>query len=177
MRTLFMTIHGSHLYGLSHEASDVDYFRVVEKQPHMTKKRLDTHIITGPLDIQTVDLTTWLEDCRRGSPKALEAMFSTQPMVDTIQYLRASYRPPSQPWPMYARIMENYRDKDETVKSKVHMLRLATNYRALVKDGWFNPTLPQYKVDTYREVAECSTNDEVFVTATRLAWNGYDVLH
>lgn len=76
--TLFKTVHGSRLYGLSHANSDEDYYTVVTKRPsdtrfgRQTRARYAKQKINGNEDSMVVDFGTWVEQCRSGVPQALE---------------------------------------------------------------------------------------------------------
>lgn len=66
---VFATVHGSHLYGTYHAASDLDLFVVVAKGKNRSA------VVDG-LDVAMVDLDTWVTNAHNGSHQAVEALFS-----------------------------------------------------------------------------------------------------
>jgi predicted nucleotidyltransferase len=104
---LFKTVHGSHLYGLAHENSDNDTYTVLDKVKNR-KARYAKQRISGEDDSMVVDFGTWLDMCRSGVPQACEAMFSTQPLVDTIAEFRAGYRIGTGALERYLRTITNF---------------------------------------------------------------------
>lgn len=140
MEVLFKTPHGSHLYGLNHEGSDEDFYTVVAPVKRR-KYKYSKQTIHDGVDSVVVDLGTWLRLCEKGVPQALEAMFSTAPIVDEIAELRASYVAGSVPVrETYARTITNFVMSDE-FKRRRHAVRLAFNLNDLLRYGKFNPCL------------------------------------
>lgn len=143
---LFKTIHGSHLYGLAHAASDEDWYAVVSRDKRGAKKRYAKHNITGDQDVMKVDLSTFRHFCDEGVPQALEALFSPVPEVDLLTDFRNSYTV-SLPavFRTYNRTIRNFAE-DESVKKRRHALRLAVNLRQMTMTGRFNPRLTAMQV-------------------------------
>lgn len=141
MTVLFKTIHGSRLYGLHHDASDHDYYTVVTKLPQQRARYARQHI--GPDgDSVTVDIGTWLMQCEKGVPQALEAMFSRQPIVDNIEALRAGYRVGTGVLDTYLRTIDSFARANDA-KRRRHAVRLAINCAQLRACGRMDPTLDQ----------------------------------
>lgn len=141
--TLFRTVHGSHLYGIAHEGSDHDTYEVVTRLPHVehngARSKYARQTIQGTEDRFVIDLSTFMAQCARGVPQALEAMFSTVPEVDSISHLRAGYRAGGEVTERYLRTMKAFYFGD--AKRVRHAARLAVNLRDLREFGRFDPTL------------------------------------
>lgn len=142
MEVLFKTIHGSRLYGLSHKDSDYDYYVVVDKRPH----KLPIQVIEDGIDTHTFELGEWIDQCQRGTPQALEAMFSTKATVDKIPELRANYTCGTHTAHTFLRVIRSLRGWDD-FKHKRHMFRLAYEVRDMRKTGRFDPTLTDERVE------------------------------
>lgn len=141
MKTIFETIHGSHLYGLAHAGSDVDTYRVI------LDKVKNKHTISGDQDVTVVSLDKFLLQAGKGNPQALEAMFSPIPSLDEISALRSAFRPNlAETIHTYSRTIRNFSHGDR--KQQRHALRLAINVNDLYKYGYFNPMLPSYLADS-----------------------------
>lgn len=164
---LFKTIHGSHLYGLAHEHSDLDFFTVVYKVKTNKKKYARQSIVDG-VDTTTLDLGTWLHYCEMGVPQALEAMFSQKAVYDDLGPLRTQYRAGTQTWSRYLRTIKSFAMEDD-FKHKRHALRLALNLHDLMRTGRFNPTLTGEQVVKINQIA---THSAAFVYdyALDIAW-------
>lgn len=135
MKTIFETIHGSHLYGLAHAESDVDTYRVI------LDKVKSKHTISGDQDITVVSLDKFLLQAGKGNPQALEAMFSPIPTLDEISALRSAFRPNlAETIHTYSRTIRNFSYGDR--KQQRHALRLALNVNDLYEHGYFNPRIP-----------------------------------
>lgn len=169
METLFKTVHGSRLYGLNHEASDDDFYTVVSKVKN-AKATYSTHKIVGSEDSVVVDFGTWLGQCSKGVPQALEAMFSTMPLVDKIEPLRLGYRVGTEVFDTYLRTIKSFALTDGDFKKKRHSLRLAFNMRDIREYGRFNPTLDKQKIEIVNGLA---TLPDIYVYdwAKRIAWS------
>lgn len=72
------TVHGSHLYGTAHAASDLDTYTVLMNSPvnRATTSVKTKQLLVGNDDVLTTGLTEFLVKCEAGVPQALEAMFS-----------------------------------------------------------------------------------------------------
>jgi len=167
---LFQTIHGSRLYGLSHDDSDYDYYTVVDKVKHR-KAKYATHSIIGNRDSVVVDFGTWIEQCKQGVPQALEAMFSQKAEVDEIEWFRWAFHVGSnEVFDRYLRTIKSFAfSEKDPYKRKRHSLRLALNFAQMRKAGRFNPTLARTEVEMISEMAYWYP-EKVYATALALAW-------
>lgn len=142
MTELFHTVHGSHLYGLSHEGSDLDTYRVISGfggvRPHRVRHSVNKAQGT---DVTTIGLSTFLHQCEEGVPQALEAMFSELATTDVLRDYRRSYRVnPDKVRRTYKRTAKNFMLSDSPKKHK-HALRLLINLQSALDTGRFDPTL------------------------------------
>ena len=86
---IFATIHGSYLYGTAHQDSDIDIFIVRE-----SGKNKSTNI--GNIDVQVLNLETFLRLAQTGCHQAVEALyspykkFSNTPYRPFIEHIRVS---------------------------------------------------------------------------------------
>lgn len=155
MHILFKTIAGSRLYGLAHEGSDWDYYTVIDK-PEIKKARYATHSIVDGLDSVVVDFGTWVGLCQKGSPMALEAMFSQKAEIDKIAEFRNQFVAGTN-YDAYLGVMKVMRYKyPESFKHKRHILRLAFNLQDLMETGRFNPTLDPVDIELINSLAGMS---------------------
>lgn len=171
-KVLFRTVHGSHLYGLSHAGSDSDYYTVVTKKPVPTnrqvKARYAKQTIVGEDDNMVVDFGTWVEMCKTGVPQALEAMYSQMALQDDIADFRASFRVSTGVYETYMRTIKSFA-LQEGYKKKRHALRLALNLNELARTGRFNPTLSPEDV-RYVSLYAHKGNEDVYGLAKCIAW-------
>lgn len=175
MRTvLFKTIHGSHLYGLSHADSDQDWFVVVTKEPYR-RIRYAKQSIVDDLDTTTVDLGTFMEGCRKGVPQYLEAMMSQSPTVDLLGPLRAGYRASTGVYDTYLRTIKSMALEDN-FKQKRHALRLAINLNEICATGRFNPRLAVWQVSAINSYANNLDNEDLYRKALQIAWATHQTL-
>lgn len=116
-----------------------------------------------------VDFGTWLGMCERGVPQALEAMFSTQPIVDELTQFRANYRVGTQVFERYFRTIKSFA-LHEDYKRKRHALRLALNLNQMGRYGYFNPTLTPEDAQ-YISAMAIKSNEDVYGLALCLAWD------
>jgi predicted nucleotidyltransferase len=139
---LFKTIHGSNLYGLAHEGSDLDYYVVTETRRNRRPSYARQTIVDG-VDTTTVDFGTWMNMCQSGVPQALEAMFSTRPVYEGagIKEFRRAFVMGSSARDKYYRTIDNFLEDADNFKKKRHAVRLSLNLRDGMKYGRFNPTL------------------------------------
>lgn len=141
MTVLLETVHGSHLYGLSHADSDLDTYRVVPSW-NRSRKNDARHKVDreAGVDLTVVGLSTFMRFCSEGVPQALEAMFSPVARVDEIRDLRRSYRVGNTMRRTYMRTAKNFALSDEPKKQR-HALRLLMNLYDAQRTGRFNPVL------------------------------------
>lgn len=164
---LFKTIHGSHLYGLANENSDVDYYTVVSKVQRARIRYSKQSIVDG-IDTSTVDFGTWMIYCQKGVPQALEAMFSQKAVYDEIAEFRASFVVGQAVTDTYFRTIKSFA-LAEGFKSKRHALRLALNLNELARTGRFDPTLTTEDIAYINSMAR-KGNEDVYGLAKCIAW-------
>lgn len=167
---LFKTVHGSRLYGLSHADSDYDYYTVVDKVK-TNKAKYATHRIVGDVDSIVVDFGTWIGQCTRGVPQALEAMFAGGEFaqVDKLKAFRSGFKVGTdEVLSRYLRTIKAFIFEDD-YKHKRHGLRLALNMNSLRAHGRFNPTLSPLQAELISELAKLPAQ-HVYNDALALAW-------
>jgi hypothetical protein len=152
METLLLCETGSRLYGLSHEGSDYDTYRVVSTLSGRRKNKTK-HVIAGAKDEFTVDLKTFMYQAHMAHPQALEAMFSPITEEDSLTGYRKGFRV------SLPTLHESYRERiivesRNGVKQRRHALRWAINFREAVNnDGRFNPVLSAKDAEFVKEMA------------------------
>lgn len=147
---IFRTIHGSHLYGLNHEGSDMDFYTVVigNQKPH--------HTIVNGVDTVTVGFPTFLRMAQFGSHQSVEALMSDQkvwhsreksisPFLDRMKICGPEV------FTKYERTIRAFSFGDE--KRRRHAVRLAQNLSQLRKHGRFNPRMTEQQADMARKWA------------------------
>lgn len=163
MKLLLRSMAGSHLYGLSHDASDTDYFDVVdsfsslEEPPHHTKA---IQTIKDDLDVTMVTLSQFIYRAQLGSHQALDAMFSEFTLVDEISAFRHSFHVGYDVIPTYNRTIGKFIRQDRPKKFK-HAMRLAYNLHDAVETGRFNPKLTPERAAHVLKVAELPKEDVI----------------
>lgn len=150
MRTLLTTVHGSHLYGLATQESDLDLYRVVDAPAGRAR-----HRVRDGLDTTVVPLGTSVQQCSDGVPQALEALFS--PLADRgpLDSYRAAYRVGSDAMASrYLRTIRAFALEDRyppesrnSFKRRRHAFRLALNLDQALRHGRFNPTLSEEQAE------------------------------
>jgi hypothetical protein len=171
MDILFKTVHGSRLYGMSHEGSDWDYYTVVDKVK-TAKAKYSRQTIVDDVDSVVVDFGTWIEQCKDGVPQALEAMFSNMAVTDRITGFRTQFYAGTTTHERYLRTITSfvYANKD-VYKRKRHALRLAYNFVDLKRYGRFDPTLAKDRFEWISQKAH-QDSDSVYAYAMALAQDG-----
>ena len=165
-KVLFKTVHGSRLYGLNHAESDEDFYTVVDKVK-TARAKWAKQTIVGAEDTMMIDYGTWLMQCVSGVPQALEAMFSTMPLVDNIEHFRSGYRVSTGANERYLRTITSF-TMTQDPKRKRHGLRLALNMFDFQHTGRFNPTLTAAEADWATENAKKDC-DAVYAMAMSIA--------
>lgn len=182
---LLVTNHGSHLYGTAQVSSDRDIYCVLTKRTVKWKAPFSpthratwsTQRVENGVDITMLDLGTWINQCIRGVPQALEAMFAPDPEVDVLAAMRAGWRVGSTVWPSYLRTIKSFAmtesdDPAAVKKRQVHALRLAWNLHQMRDTGRFDPVLHPMQVDQYRRVVDQMEGDReaLLDLCLRVAW-------
>lgn len=158
---LFRTVHGSTLYGLATEHSDLDYYTVIPTKSR-ARKRYAKQTIHDGLDSTVLDFSTFRVYCDIGVPQTLEALFSPVAEIDYIADFRRSYRIDT------AAVMERYRrtiksfSLNDDFKRRRHALRLCLNLREALQKGRFNPQL--------------SDRDKLMITQAAASRDYYEIL-
>jgi predicted nucleotidyltransferase len=144
MSTLLKTVHGSHLYGLAHAASDLDIYEVIATERTARKRNIKQTINNG-LDKTLVDMSTFMNMVDNCVPQALEALWSPVAEVDKIKTFRYSYRVNRvQMTTVYLRTARNFAEGNN--KQKRHALRLMMNLTTALRFGMFNPKLTPIQI-------------------------------
>lgn len=172
--TLFKTVHGSHLYGLAHAASDNDYYEVINR-PSGARKHYAKQSIVDGIDTMKVNLHGFVSMANEGVPQALEAMFSPLAMgTDHIAAYRHAYRVGlTNMLTTYRRTIANFvagnpqgttlREMTDEMrrgdfKRRRHALRLALNFAQAAEYGRFNPTLSAEQAQYATDLAQDHEN-------------------
>lgn len=137
---IFSTVHGSHLYGLAHDESDLDVYEVYEG-----KSRTLRHAIVGDLDRVRGTLEGFLIRAYSGSHQSVEALFSKHKVYEPGMeekygaFLDGLYIEGGEVYAKYERTIKKFSFGD--FKKRRHACRLALNLHDLRKYGRFDPTL------------------------------------
>lgn len=141
------TVHGSHLYGLSHSESDHDVFRVTRGG---TRTR---HVVNGDADLTEMPLNIFLDRVFGGSHQSCEALFS--PVATVAPEFKAyfdNYRVTgADVFNKYRRTIKKF--SYGTYKQRRHAVRLGYNLAELQRSGRFNPVLNEEQIYTVRRAA------------------------
>lgn len=81
------TIHGSYLYGIAHENSDIDGFVILSPQDNVHTKK-EKNIMSHGLDIKVLDFHHFFHLIDNGSHQAVEALYSPY-----MKYTNSPYAP------------------------------------------------------------------------------------
>ena len=137
MNPILYTMHGSHLYGLAHEHSDRDTYRVVL----CDDKRYTSHMIDDVSDSTEIHFDRFVGQVNKGVPQALEALYSRSATHNTayLPYLRSLRPDPYTVADTYWRTALNFAVGD--FKQKRHAMRLVLNLFDFMRDGIFDPEL------------------------------------
>ena len=141
--TILITIHGSHLYGLNHSSSDLDFFRVVDNASRASA------LVEGGFDVVQMTLDSFLTNVFNGSHQSCEALFSPtawihpayKPMLNQIRVTGEDV------FARYRRTIKSFAYGSD--KKRRHAVRLGFNLAGLRRDGQFNPVLTsdqKYKI-------------------------------
>jgi len=139
------TIHGSHLYGTANENSDRDNYIVYRSR----MKPVQT-ISSDGQDRLEIGWPNFVEQCNRGVPQALEAMFSPKATIDAYPEFRAHYfAGGADVFDLFQRKIKSFfLDERDPVRYKKHSIRLALELRDLRSWGRFNPVLTPERLTT-----------------------------
>lgn len=139
---IFSTVHGSGLYGLAHEESDLDVYEVYEGSSLKLSQRTD-----GVDDSVRGTLDAFLSRALSGSHQSVEALFSTKkiwyndmyrPMLDNLRITGGEV------FAKYERTIHKFCYGD--FKRRRHACRLRLNLQDLREYGRFDPTLNETQI-------------------------------
>lgn len=145
MNLIFSTVHGSHLYGMAHESSDMDIYEVFEGNGiNLTQK------IRGSEDHVWGSLEAFTRRALTGSHQSCEALFS--PVKEFGPGMREKYGAyldgfrvtGGEVFAKYERTIKKFSYGD--FKRRRHAVRLGLNLRDLRREGRFNPQLTEEQV-------------------------------
>lgn len=143
---IFSTLHGSHLYGLSHEGSDEDWYEVYEGPGTNLKQTIE-----GKHDVVRGDLTAFLTRASSGAHQSAEALFSKQKdwapgMEDKWGPFLNGFRLGGEAFLKYERTIRKFAHSED-FKKRRHSVRLAYNlWEMKVSGGRFDPRIhPTYQ--------------------------------
>lgn len=137
---IFSTIHGSHLYGLSHADSDTDYYFVYEGTGKDLKQSVD-----GKIDTVRGDLPAFLTRALSGSHQSLEALFSHQKVYEPGMrekwgpFIESLLVTGSEVFAKYERTIKKFCYGG--FKRRRHAVRLSFNLTDLRESGRFDPEM------------------------------------
>lgn len=184
-KTVLYTEHGSHLYGLANEHSDKDSYEVFLSGHGRMKQYAKQHVDKDDNDVTVVHLNRFIASVLKGSPVALEALFSKQATVDNdYSAFFAALRPsPYRVITMYRKLAMNFAFEESKTEYKAfktvrHAFRLALNLNDFMKCGRFNPELTQEQAEYITTMAEFRSTPEfrslleqAFEQASQGIWN------
>ena len=176
MTVLLRTVTGSHLYGLAHSGSDLDYYVVVADNPTVRRRYAHQSIVDG-VDTTTLDLSTWLHQVEAGVPQACEALMARAPEVDLLPSFRSAFVLGSGVWARYLQTIKSHAFEDvgtpqHILKRKRHALRYAWNLREMRETGRFNPTLTPHLATLFTNIVKTDSRPE-FIHQTALRFAGF----
>lgn len=149
------TIHGSRLYGLAHEDSDHDIFRVVAHR----NRALVT--FKDGIDFREFSLHKFLEYVYTGAHQSCEALFSP------VAYVHPFYAPmfagmkvtgPAA-FSKYRRTIRAFSYGDR--KKRRHAVRIGISLAGLRSEGRFNPQLTAAEIALVKDLADRFEGDEL----------------
>ena len=154
MDVLLHTQHGSHLYGLQNSNSDRDFLTVLANANNGRKYAKQT-IVDG-LDATVLNLSTFMAQCDKGVPQALEALFSAKADIDLLGDVRQAYRVNTAVvYNTYNRTIKNFAlTPDAPFKKRRHAARLTLNRNTLLATGRFDPTMTENEIAYANRLAE-----------------------
>lgn len=159
-KLLLSTVHGSTLYGTSHENSDEDYYFVTEYGK--SRQRKITLDDGREIDFIVIGLKSFLMELDKGTHQACDALFSKMKTVapEYEQYFD-NLRPYSvEARDRYMRVSKRLA-YDDSLKKRVHAIRMRLNLAEYQHTGRFDPTLDHVAVALIRAVANLIQGDDL----------------
>lgn len=160
-KTLLFTQHGSHLYGLANEYSDKDSYTVFLGGTGKMKRYARQHVDSDKNDVTALHLSRFVNSVLKGSPQALEALYSQQANIDPQYkaFFNALRPSPYRVITMYRKLAMNFAFEESPTEYKAfktarHAFRLALNLNTFVQHGRFNPELTQQQAEYITGLAE-----------------------
>lgn len=157
---IFETVHGSHLYGLAHEGSDMDLYKVYEGRGKDLKQSVHAGV-----DVVRGDLEAFLVRALSGSHQSCEALFS--PVKQFAPGMREKRGPfldafrvtGSEVFAKYERTIKKFCYGDP--KRRRHAVRLSYNLRDLRAYGRFNPRMTDIEARSATNMANAFSGDDL----------------
>lgn len=155
---IFSTIHGSHLYGLANEGSDVDEFIVTNS----IRPNAKHSVRADGVDQAVLGLDVFLRRIQEGSHQSVEALFSPykdwNPEYQYLEPMLESYRiGGAGVFAKYERTVKKFCYGD--FKRRRHAVRLALNLQSLRVFGRFNPVMDEFQIWTANQLATLEGDD------------------
>lgn len=157
MNVVFETVHGSHLYGFSHEGSDVDLFRVTD-----STLMKSIHKYEGGVDVTEMGIYQFMSLAYSGSHQSVEALFSQQKVWHSNGYkdwIEGSYVRGPEVYDKYLRTIKKFSFGD--FKRRRHAARLSRDLHHLRDRGRFNPELRPFEVTLTTKYATLYEGDDL----------------
>lgn len=158
---IFSTVHGSHLYGLAHEESDLDVYEVYEGKSLKLRQS-----VSGKGDSVRGTLDAFLERAYTGSHQSVEALFSQKKdwapgMFERYgAMLNRLYIEGGEVFAKYERTIKKFSYGD--FKRRRHACRLRLNLQDLREYGRFNPELTETQKVMCNAYAKVYEGDELW---------------
>ena len=146
-RVIFSTVHGSHLYGLAHDMSDMDIYTVTTSRKHRGTQRIREDVPGEVRDVTEIGLDAFLERANSGSHQAVEALFSRRKIWADRGYqslIENHFICGPEVFSKYERTIKKFCYGD--FKRRRHAVRLSFNLHALRMHGRFNPEMTQPEI-------------------------------
>lgn len=158
---LFTTIHGSNLYGLAHENSDLDNYIIVADKNGKKVKPQQT--IVNNIDTTLIGLSYFMKQIHKGVPQALEALYSPYAEIDLLTWRHNYFCNSSEVVDTYLRTIKSFiLDERHDYKYKKHALRLTYNLNDILQQGFFSPVLSDKQIGNILNVPNL-TKEEYYI--------------
>lgn len=161
---LYSVVNGSNLYGLATSHSDVDVYNVYAGKGKSSQR------FCGDFDITTHSFDSWIKNCNKGIPQALEAMFAPTSFVleSAVEDFRHSfYAHGAEVIDTYSRTI--YKLAMGNQRKRGHAIRLAFQLSDIMESGRFNPRLTADKKSVWHALLAEDTVDKYRKELERIA--------
>lgn len=161
MELVFRTVHGSHLYGLATENSDLDTYEVYDV-PGTSLRQFFRE--TGE-DVVQGGIWAFIERAKTGSHQSCEALFSTKKEWTDYGYAKYGAMVENlvvtggEVFQKYERTIRKFSYGD--FKRRRHAVRLYFHLHELRKHGRFNPTMNGIQITLANKLAELYSGDDL----------------